>query len=167
MRACICCKRHNIEECAKHVMALRNDGLRLGRCSFFDSLWWVSKLSGKCFPNLFILHSVRCDSPSPFLKSLLSPWVIWMESGRSAWDKLSMATSLTATLDPKPFKVFAWIPSISCILYVPFSGQLHLRASLPHDDQFLFNESPWLCSSVGQSRVVMRLVMGLIPAGAS
>lgn len=41
------------------------------------------------------------------------------------------------------------------------------RASVPLDDQFLVNEVPWLCSSVGQSRVLMRSVMGLIPPGAS
>lgn len=120
MRACICCKGHDTEECAECAIALRNNCLLLRRCPVLDPLWWVSKLSGKCFPKVFSLHSVCCNSPSLFPKSLLSPWVIWMESGRGAWDKLSMATSLTATLDPKPFKVFAWIPSISCILYVPF-----------------------------------------------
>jgi hypothetical protein len=31
-----------------------------------------------------------------------------------------MATSLTATPDLKPFKVFAQILSISCLFYLPF-----------------------------------------------
>lgn len=66
-------------------------------------------------------HCIQCAvTLSLFPKSLLLPWVIWMESWRGGWDKLSMAASLTATLDLKPFKVFAQIPSISCILYLPF-----------------------------------------------
>lgn len=79
-----------------------------------------------------------------------------------------MAAGLTATLDLKPFKVFAQLPSISRILYLPFqvSSSQHW-ACVPLDDQVLFDESPWLCSSVGQSRVLMRLLMGLIPIGAS
>lgn len=35
------------------------------------------------------------------------------------------------------------------------------------DDRFLLNVSPWLCSSIGPPRVLMRSVIGLIPTGAS
>lgn len=113
------CGRSNIvHKCS--VMSARDNGLILRSCSFLDCIKQFSKLFIKCLPDLLSLHSMCCNSLSLFHKSLLLPWVIWMESWRGGWDKLSMATSLTATLDLKPFKVFAQIPSISCILYLPF-----------------------------------------------
>lgn len=107
------------------IPIVRNTSPVLCSYSFLVAMQWISKLSVKCLLSLLSQHSVCCNSVSCFRKSLLLPWVNRMESWRSRWDKLSMATSLAATLDLEPFKVFAQIPSISCILYLSFSGQLH------------------------------------------
>lgn len=75
---------------------------------------WLSKLLSACL-ICSRYHRYAVSLPL-FRQSVPLPWVVGMKSWRGGWDKLSMA----ATLVLKPFKVFAQIPSISCIFYLPF-----------------------------------------------